>query len=233
MARGVFRDERVHGADITGQTLESFVSIGSTFEQCRFDRARLTSMSFGSGTQTSLYRSCTFDGARFDMFAAGFARFEDCSFRDVRIRNWQCTAVEMVNCTFTGRLTGSYFHGTVPDDERQYTRRVHNEFHGNDFSGAELYDSDFRSGIDLTRQRLPDGPQYLYIADAPRVIAEVRRRVTAMEDLEQRKELMPLLKVYEPIVAAGQQQLLINLTSWGKRQLPAVAQFQEIVEAVG
>jgi hypothetical protein len=233
VVRAEFSDERLHGADFTGRTLESFVSSGSTFEQCRFDRARLTSLSFGSGTLTSLYRSCTFDGAHFDMFAAGFARFEDCSFRDVRIRNWQCTAVELINCTFTGRLTRSYFHGTVPEQERQYTGRVHNEFHGNDFSGAELYDTDFRSGIDLTRQRLPGGPQYLYIADAPRVIAEVRRRVAVMEELEQRKELMPLLKVFEPIVAAGQQQLLINLTSWGRRQLPAVAQLREIVEAVG
>ena len=54
--------------------------------------------------------------------------------------------------------------------------RERNGFIGNDLSSADLVDVDFRGGIDLTKQILPSGPDYIYIADtgmAARIAGEL------------------------------------------------------------
>lgn len=215
---GFFDRSRLADSDFSGRTLSRFTSVGSTFERCRFDGARLTSVGFGSGKETSLYRDCSFDRARLTMVPGGYARFENCSFRNVDIRQWFCFAVELVNCTFTGRIRKAFFNGTVPEDDRDVAGRTRNEFRGNDFSGCRLDDVAFRTGIDLRAQRLPDGPPYLYLYDAASVIPEVRRHVVVLEDLQLRKAALPILQTWELELEGGQQQLFANLDSFHSQE---------------
>ena len=131
------------------------VRLGWIAYACLQDRVQIQSAAFGSGRETSEFVDCTFNGARMNMAPGGFARFVRRSFRDVNIQDWACFTVEMIDCTFTGRLDTAIFNGTVPEDKRGIIGRASNEFHGNDFSAMNLIDVAFRTGIDLTKQVLP------------------------------------------------------------------------------
>jgi hypothetical protein len=108
------------------------------------------------------------------MGPGGLSRFVRCSFRNVNIRNWLCFAVELIDCTFSGKLQQAVFNGTPLAQKRALLGRDRNEFHGNDFSAADLIDVGFRTGIDLTRQRLPSGPEYLYLPNAREAVGRAR-----------------------------------------------------------
>jgi hypothetical protein len=202
--------QRVKGADYSGRKLDKFCSIGSRFESCHFDKVRIVDASFAEGRETSEYVDCSFDGARMTMGPGGYARFVRCRFCGVDMRDWFCFAVELVDCIFSGSLRGSYFNGTVPEEKRQYAGRVQNEFHGNDFSGMEFVDVGFRSGIDLTKQRLPSGPGYVYIPDAGMALQRARLTVIHWEDVERRRLALVEIKILEQNVAAGQRQLFLR-----------------------
>ena len=130
--------------DYSGIRLQNLSVIGSSFDHCSFERISVKSASLGSGRRLSVYRDCSFDGARMQFFAGGVCRFERCSFRDVVLRRWFCIEVEFVNCVFSGRLIGSVFNGTVPEGDREWVGRELNEFWGNDFSQTSLEDVGFR-----------------------------------------------------------------------------------------
>ena len=172
--RVVLDHVRLQGEDYSGREFFQFCTIGSRLERCRFDDTRIKSAQFGSGRETSEFIECSFDRASMDMGPGGFARFVDCSFRNVKIHNWICFKVELVRCTFSGRIERAIFNGTVPEADRPFARRDRNEFHDNDFSEADLVDVGFRSGIDLTRQRLPSGPDYLFLPDGAAAIERLR-----------------------------------------------------------
>jgi uncharacterized protein YjbI with pentapeptide repeats len=116
--RVVLDHARLDGEDYSGRRLIQFATIGSHLHACNFDNTQIQSAAFGSGVETSEFIECTFNGARMDMGPGGFSRFVRCSFRDVKIRNWICFAVEMIDCTFSGRLETAIFNGTVPEDIR-------------------------------------------------------------------------------------------------------------------
>lgn len=179
-------------ADYSGRRLTSLSVRGSRFERCRFDRIRAKGVAFSSGYDASEYVDCSFDGVRFPSVIAGFSRFVRCSFRNVDIKGLGDDYLELVDCVFTGKLRSSVFWGAAPQPwaEKRYqsdlrffaregraepsgyrelARRPANEFHGNDFSGAELIDVSFRA-IDLTQQRLPTGDGYLYLPEAEATI---------------------------------------------------------------
>jgi hypothetical protein len=219
----VLDEAELVGEDFSRRRFFQFSAVGSRFESCRFERVRIESASFGAGRATSEYLDCTFDGARLRMGPGGFARFVRCSFREVQIRDWFGFAVELVDCTFSGRLRKAFFNGTVPTDQVLAAGRSINEFKGNDFSEMDLVDVSFRTGIDLTQQRLPTGPQYLFVADAMRAVAHARAQVIAWEDLELRQQAMPVLRVLEAEVERGQRQLLLRVDDFPPRKRPAAA----------
>ncbi|HEX3828278.1 MAG TPA: hypothetical protein VHV82_13510 [Sporichthyaceae bacterium] len=101
--------------------------------------------------------ACGFEGATLQMGPGGYARVRGLLVRERGHRNWICFAVELVGCTFSGRLRKVLFNGTVPPEKQDTARRAANRFEDNDFSRADLLDVGFRTGIDLTRQRLPVG----------------------------------------------------------------------------
>jgi hypothetical protein len=205
-----FDHEQLRGADFSGRKLVHFSSAGSRFEACRFDGTKLRSFSFGEGREVSEYIDCSFDGTRLTFAPAGYARFVRCTFLDADLRDWFCFAVELVDCTFTGRLRRAVFNGTVLEDDRSIVGRERNEFRGNDFSGTDLIDVAFRTGIDLSLQRLPSGPQYLYVPDAPTAVQRARAEVVQWDDLDRRRRAMILIGILEEDVAGGQRQLFLR-----------------------
>lgn len=93
-----------------------------------------------------------------------------------------------MTCTFSGRLRKAVFNGTVPHDTRAMLGREHNEFGGNDFAAMDLLDVAFRTGIDLSKQRLPSGPEYLYLPAAADAIQRARAEVLGWHDLDLRRQ---------------------------------------------
>jgi hypothetical protein len=204
---------RLHGENYSGRTLLQFASIGSHLRACNFDQVRIQSTAFGSGQETSEYVECTFNGARMNMAPGGFSRFVRCSFHDVTIRNWKCFAVEMIDCKFSGRLDTAIFNGAVPEDRRAMIGRASNEFHGNDFSAMDLIDVAFRTGIDLTKQVLPSGEDYLYLPQADSAVAQAKLRVASWDDEQMRRAAMAIIQGLEYGLSGGQQQLLLRASN--------------------
>lgn len=85
--------------------------------------------------------------------------------------------VELIDCTFSGQLRKAIFNGTVHEDDRLNAGQERNKFHGNDFSAMRLIAVDFRTGIDLTRQKLPSGPDYVYVPNAAEAVRQARAAV--------------------------------------------------------
>lgn len=210
-ARVVLDHLRVSKEDYSGRKLMQFGTIACHLESCRFVKAEIDCAQFGSGREMSVFVECNFDGARMGMGPGGRARFVRCSFRDVRLSNWLCFEVELVDCVFSGRLFKGVFNGTVRPENQSQLGRERNEFRGNDFSGMDLIDVAFRTGIDLTQQRLPSGPEYLYLHDAK---ATVERAKAALLDWQDNSELrrvaFSMIETLEDGIKNGQRQMLLR-----------------------
>jgi hypothetical protein len=133
-----------------------------------------------------------------------------------------------VDCVFSGKLRKTVFNGTVKPEDQSVVGRHTNEFRGNDFSRAKLEDVSFRTGIDLERQKLPEGPSYLYLPDAEAAIQAVRREVIAWSDLDLRQEAMATLNALTVELEGGQRQLLLDIHKPADRGDRAV---QELLKA--
>lgn len=204
------RADRV-GEDFSGLTLDQFYADGSRFRECHFERMVVTSAVLGSnhlGVNTE-YVDCVFDGSRLTMTSAGYSRFVRCSFRDIVISDWICFSLELIDCDFTGaRLEQCVFNGTVPPKDARRLRRTRNEFHGNDFSAAELIDVGFRTGIDLSLQKLPQGPDYFYVPDLAQAVRIGRAHVDDFDDSDLRENVEIFLDLAEENLEGGQRQTL-------------------------
>jgi hypothetical protein len=205
---------RLRGENYSDRKLLQFVSIGSRLIDCRFNNSSIRSAAFGSGQETSEFSDCTFDGARINMAPGGFARFIRCSFRNVEIQNWICFAVELIDCKFSGRLRRAIFNGRVKEDMQAMAGRTHNEFRGNDFSTMDLVDVTFRTGIDLTKQVLPSGRDYLYLPNAVASVKRTRSCILRWDDLESRRAAMAFIKALEYTLTDGQQQILLRTSDY-------------------
>ncbi|MBM7518657.1 hypothetical protein [Nocardioides nitrophenolicus] len=227
----VLANQHLVEADFSGRHLTQFSAEGSRFDRCIFDRAVIDSASFGAGRIVSEYVGCRFDGAKLSMGAGGNARFVDCTFENTRIEHWFCFAVQLVGCTFSGRLAKAVFNGAVPADKQAIAGRRINEFEGNDFARAKLVDVSFRTGIDLTRQRLPIGDEYVYIDDAAAAVRRARIAYNEWNDPDAKKRARGVLAVMEEDVAAGQAQLLVRPDDYPRAARPAIRLLLEAARA--
>src|ERR1700730_10902596 len=208
--RVVLDHARLHGEDYSGRTLWQFALIGSHLHACNFDQTKIRSAAFGSGRETSEFVECTFDGARMNMGPGGFSRFVRCSFHNVTIRDWICFAVEMIDCKFSGRLETAIFNGTVPEDERALIGRASNALQCNDFSAMDLCYFIFRTGIDLTKQILPSGKDYLFLPYAAATVSRAKSHVIGWKHEGMRSGAMAMLQRRYNELLGGQQQLLLR-----------------------
>lgn len=212
--------QELTGADFSGRRLRRATVVGSRLRSCLFQKVRIENAALGSGPEPSEYLDCVFDGARIS-HAFGRARFVRCSFQDVILRDWNSTAFELVDCTFSGRLRNSVFYGHPDNLYVPSGDPTRNEFHGNDFSAADLVQVEFRWGIDLSRQRLPDGPDYVYLPDLPAALARARGEVEGWPDDDRRRRARILLSTFEREVGLGQTQHLMRLSERVRRDVDA------------
>lgn len=238
-----FEGQQVHEADLSGRRLVSLTTIGSVFERCRFERMRVESANLGAGVAVSEFVDCSFDGSRIRRMGGGFMRFVRCSFRGVDLQDWDSMYTELVDCTITGRLRSVQFWGkplppTARNRFESHARwceregreppsgevqalfmREGNEFHGNDFSGAEMEKVYFRYGIDLDRQRLPVADDYLYLRDA-RVAIDGALELLAQQTLDNalRGKVDAFLReILGRNIDEGQGQLFIRAKNFQRR----------------
>lgn len=205
----LFHDDVISGEDFGNRRWKHVSASASRLAGCSFEKSRIESAALGEGRKASLYVDCSFDNARIAFGPGGFARFERCTFRNTRLANWYCFAVELVDCTFSGELKKAIFNGSVPREDRRFVRRSRNEFRGNDFRDMTLIDVAFRSGIDLSLQRLPtDG--YVFLADGRAQVAAAERALAAITDTSLRSEVAAILRAMRSELDEGQTQLLIR-----------------------
>jgi len=201
--------EQVSRRDFSGQADGYFGAVGCTFDDCDFSNMKLREFTFAGGKEPTRYSRCKFDGSRIQHVIAGMARFENCSFLNVEINKLFSQAAEFVDCVFSGVLRHAVFYGRVFQTYSGATSRVVNEFSGNDFSAMRFIDVDFRQGVDLSRQRLPSGDDYLYLKDAAPKLSALRNEYLHQPASQRRSEVFQALELLESEVRDGQADLFI------------------------
>jgi hypothetical protein len=208
LRNSVLRDVKLRGLRVAVLQV-----IGSTLERCDFSDVVVT----GGGLMSPMkrvvtYRDCDFSGADLRRVLPGAARFEHCRFADTRLDGWVCLHTEFIECVFSGRLIDVTFWGSISNERHQQELgRQHNEFHDNDFENATLRLVGFCGGIDLSKQRLPMGPQYLIVRDFPTRVAMARAAVQGWRE-EDREWATTLLDRYS-FGAANQSDMFIDRTA--------------------
>lgn len=202
-----FKNEHVIGADYSGKKLSSFTSINSKFENCKFENMKVEDMSLGEGVNPSEYINCSFDNSIFRNLSPGCGRFINCSFRNINIKEMFSFSGEFINCVFSGKMRKTVFNGKVLKDSESRLGRVTNQFYGNDFSGLDMTDVDFRTGVDLSQQILPQGDNYLYLEEPQPILDQAKIKITDWNNSELKREAEILIKIEEDKIADGQKQL--------------------------
>jgi len=222
-SRWLIRDEVLEDRDLSGRVVDDLIVVNARLTRCDLRGLRVRhDASLGAGMQRSWYDSCVFDGSRLRMGSAGRATFTNCSFRDVSISTWECTAVSLIDCTFTGRLRGCSFFARVPDDYPPALERITNEIRGNDFSGCMLTQVYFDAGVDLARQRLPTGPEYFLLPDAPAALDAVRAEMAGWTDQDRGLGERLLTAMFDRYVRRGQTQIFGRRSEYARGGFEAV-----------
>ena len=205
----VRRDERFEKARWTAISISA-----SQLDRCIFEDVHSESVNMGGGLTQSAYTDCVFQDCDFVFGAIGNARFTRCRFLRCRLSHFFGTQLEMIDCAFPETsIRQAVFHGASSTAQKGFPARERNGFIGNDLSSADLVDVDFRGGIDLTKQILPSGPDYIYIADtgiAASIVGEWAAELDpASPDTKQAKSLQRMLEFYH---SDGQKQQLLRLS---------------------
>lgn len=188
----------VRDADFRHVTFDQFAPEGCTFEHCDFGGQTLDRRYqplFSSRRQT-VFRDCTFDGADLTGVRPGQARFERCTFDGARIDAWESFTAEFIDCRFAGRLVNVRFYGRPwgTNADRLDPQRSTNAFTGNDFRRAQLVGVTFVHGIDIAKQRWPEGPEYVILDRIHQRLARARLDVLEWRDHKARQEALDMLQ---------------------------------------
>lgn len=124
----------------------------------------------------------------------------------------------MSDCIFSGKLQSCLFFGRDPDEHNGPP----NIFEANDFSEAEFINSDFRWGVDLTRQKLPVGYNVFYSPDATTTITSAQDRASEVIDDKTRKNVFNILEVLAEKIEYGQEQLFVAEKSFTNISWPVL-----------
>ena len=126
----------------------------------------------------------------------GQARFERCTFDNAKLDAWESFTAEFIDCHFAGRLKDVRFYGRPwgSGADRIDPLRTTNAFTGNDFRKADLLGVVFAHGIDIKKQKWPEGPQYVILDRIHQRIAKVRLGVLEWRDHEARQQALDMLQ---------------------------------------
>lgn len=211
-------DQEFDGADFSGVKIGYFELRDSVLRDCDLSKTRIEYVIFIGDKRPTVFENCVFDGARIRFNGVMGVRFYNCSFRDVILSKWDSTEFEMIGCTFSGRFRSCMFKGR---SDSAIDAPV-NIILDNDFSGVEFIDSDFRWGIDLTRQKLPEGLNVFYADDSAAAIIAAQARLTQIADPELRKRVDNWLDVLTMYPETGQRQLFVTSRTFSKPGWPVL-----------
>jgi hypothetical protein len=171
--------------DLSGQTFESIQARGSTFVSCDFSHSIMSSGVLGDIPLTQ-YVECDFTDADLRFVAPQFARFEDCTFSNTRLDNWDCHCSEFVECRFEGRILGATFSGQPWGLCKPFLARHRkiNEFRGNDFRHAVLDDCSFLGGVEISDNKWPESSDYMIVRDLAAAVDHAWKRLPTLPDHE-------------------------------------------------
>lgn len=211
----VLKNVNSQNDNYSGKKIHSFVVVKSHFSQCQFKNLSVEDMCFGCSGEissvedfkiehTSIYEDCNFDGSRLDGIWAGHAKFIRCSFRNVYIRDLNFGDCQFIDCVFSGKLHRINFFG-----KPRMSRRKFNEFRGNDFSEVEFFDTGFRGGIDLTKQKFPQSDRYIYAYNGIDFINKLKAALSQIQNEKLKKQVNTVIKVCEYFLKEGQKQLFL------------------------
>jgi len=197
--------------DMAGIVISVFIARGCGFDSCNFTGTRFGAGYFGGGEAAgfsqTVYRNCCFDRCGLDGISLGSARFECCSFRDVRLRKWLSFSSEFIDCVFAGDISEAAFLGRSP--LRSKSRKL-NDFRGNDFSGVRFGSVEFRGGIDLSLQRLPMKDGHVILDRRSERITIVLAEIDAWANQVERRSARRYLQLFAGSRYDSQEQLYIQ-----------------------
>jgi len=197
--------------EIAGIAVPVFIARGCGFDSCNFTGAWFGAGYFGGGEAAgfsqTVYRNCCFDRCGLEAIGFGSARFERCSFRDVRLRKWLSFSSEFIDCVFAGDIPEAAFLGRSP---LRSTSRQQNDFRGNDFAGVRFGSVEFRGGIDLSLQRLPMKDGHVILDRRSERIATVLAEIDTWTNPFERRTAGQYLRLFAGSRYDGQEQLYIQ-----------------------
>ncbi|MGH2377179.1 MAG: pentapeptide repeat-containing protein [Candidatus Limnocylindria bacterium] len=171
---------------------------GCLFLSCDFRKARLDRrmLPIFKAKRRNIFRECRFDGADMRAIDPGSSRFERCTFDGADMGGWTAATAEFVDCHFAGRLGHVRFYGKPwgPGADLLEPRRTANDFSGNDFRGAELVDVAFLMGIDIGKQRWPEGDEYVRLDRIHQRLTRGRTDILRWKDLEARGQALQMFQ---------------------------------------
>ncbi|MDO4258075.1 MAG: pentapeptide repeat-containing protein [Actinomycetaceae bacterium] len=207
---GSLAHEQLRGEDFSGLKFDNLDIWDSTLEECNFDRVKTRVFAPAAGGKTTEFINCTFNQATLrHLITGGRTRFMNCSFHNARLTNWTCKSVDFIDCTFEGAsLRNVQIWGSINEPAfGSFPARIWtNDIHGNDFSQAKICDVEFRAGVDLTRQKLPTGPNYLYIENIPAALDRGHQILPQLPEGEPQEDAMFLLERIREHYVSGQHQ---------------------------
>jgi hypothetical protein len=194
-----FRSVNIQNVDFSRTTFAVFLASSSLFNNCDFTKTRF-SAGFLAQDGTTIFRNCRFDRSDLHRVHPLFARFEGCSFDHANLREFRSFYAEFIGCSFDGPIVKAKFWGRpagASDERPKGLKRSINEFHGNDFTHAEIYETRFAHGIDIDAQRWPQGGNYIKLNHVHDRFKRVRAHVNKWPNGKEKAEALIMLDVYE------------------------------------
>lgn len=225
----ILENQNYKKADFSNIATKQLTIINCSFEDCSFDDMKVGEICFGGGKSFSTYTNCSFKNAKFSSIAPGFAKFFGCTFSNVAIKKFLCTSVDIIDCTFSGKIQGSFFNAKPiscnrPDGETK------NTIESNDFSNVDFKDVAFRGGVDLSMQSLPSSEQSILLIGAEEILRNAYSKIISWSDLELRRQCLNLIKFLEFELEDGQKDLFFTLSDFPKKQRDSVVELSRLIQ---
>jgi uncharacterized protein YjbI with pentapeptide repeats len=206
-----FENQNLIHEDFSNKKLLGMGSAHSRFENCKFENMKVRSFTPGVGKKYSEYINCSFDGSKFKQLMTDCARFINCTFRNTVIEDMFSFETDFINCIFSGKMKGVVINGSVRKDMRLVLGKEKNEIYGNDLSGVEMDDVGFRTGVDLSQQKLPDSDDYLYLPNSAIILNQAKEIIVdEWPDSGMKGWALAQIQGAQDDVAEGQNQILFN-----------------------
>jgi len=184
--------------DFSRASFDRMAPSGCLFLTCDFRGAKLDRrmQPLFKARRRNIFRECRFDGADMRAIDPGTSRFERCSFEGTDIDGWTTATAEFIDCGFSGRLQHVRFYGTAwgAAANELEPKRTENDFSGNDFRGAEMIDVAFLMGIDIGKQRWPEGDEYVRLDRIHQRLTRGRSELLMLKNIDERRDALEMIQ---------------------------------------